>query len=323
MDEQAATKDWDGKNAQARMDKLISTYYSDGNLAAVLAPNDGCAAGIRASLQANYHGAWPLITGQDAEASAIEAIRSGTQAITIYKSSSELNTKCIRMIKAVVEGVKPATRVDCHELPLEEIHIYGNDMLTQLKQMERNSGVLLKDADIERIDIARFFKSECYVGLPFVTPYVKTMLEIIRPATYADLLKIYGFACGTGVWIDNAKELLEKGHDLSDVIAFREDVMQYLLRQGVDNKDAFAIAEKVRIGRAQRWGFTSYECNILEEHNVPYWYIQSMKKIGYLFPRSHAVEYMNSFLRMVWYKLYHPAAFYAAILSSKETEGVS
>ena len=223
----------------------------------------------------------------------------------------------------LLEGVKPATRVDCHELPLEEIHIYGNDMLTQLKQMERNSGVLLKDADIERIDIARFFKSECYVGLPFVTPYVKTMLEIIRPATYADLLKIYGFACGTGVWIDNAKELLEKGHDLSDVIAFREDVMQYLLRQGVDNKDAFAIAEKVRIGRAQRWGFTSYECNILEEHNVPYWYIQSMKKIGYLFPRSHAVEYMNSFLRMVWYKLYHPAAFYAAILSSKETEGVS
>ena len=106
--EKAATKDWDGKNAQARMDKLISTYYADGNLAAVLAPNDGCAAGIRASLQANYHGAWPLITGQDAEASTIEAIRAGTQAITIYKSSDDLNAKCIRMIKAVVEGTQPA-----------------------------------------------------------------------------------------------------------------------------------------------------------------------------------------------------------------------
>lgn len=215
--------------------------------------------------------------------------------------------------KELMEGEKPATRIDFHELPLETIHVLNNGMLSQLKQMEQHSGILLKDTDIEQIDIARFFESECYVGLPFVTQYVKTMLEIIRPATYTDLLKIYGFACGTGVWIDNAKELLERGYDLSDTIAFREDVMQYLVKKGVDHKDAFAIAEKVRIGRAQRQGFASYESNIFEEHNVPSWYIRSMKKIGYLFPKSHAVEYMNIFLKMVWYKLYHPAAFYAAV----------
>ena len=95
--------------------------------------------------------------------------------------------------------------------------------------------------------------------------------------------------------------------------------MQYLVKQGVNRKDAFAIAEKVRKGRAQR-GFNADEEYTLKRHNVPSWYIQSMEKIGYLFPKSHAVEYMNNFLRMVWYKLYHPAAFYAAVLSSKDSE---
>ena len=219
-----------------------------------------------------------------------------------------------RWREELVEGEKPATRVEYHRLPLENIHILKNDMLAQLKQMERNSCVSLKDADIRQIDISAFFTSNDLIGLPlFVTQYVKTMLEIIQPATYTDLLKIYGFSHGTGVWIDNAKVMLERGHVLSDTIAFREDVMQYLVKKGVDLKDAFAIAEKVRIGRAQRQGFTSYESNIFEEHNVPSWYIRSMKKIGYLFPKSHAVEYMNIFLKMAWYKLYHPAAFYAAV----------
>ena len=87
----------------------MATYYADGStLAAVLSPNDGCADGIRNSLKANYTGAWPIITGQDADSTAIEAIKNGTQAFTIYKSPSDLNTKCIRMIKAVVEGVQPA-----------------------------------------------------------------------------------------------------------------------------------------------------------------------------------------------------------------------
>lgn len=107
--EQAAVKNWDKANAQSRMDKLLATYYADGStLAAVLSPNDGCADGIRNSLKANYTGAWPIITGQDADSTAIEAIKNGTQAFTIYKSPADLNTKCIRMIKAVVEGVQPA-----------------------------------------------------------------------------------------------------------------------------------------------------------------------------------------------------------------------
>ena len=107
--DQAATKDWDKNNAKSRMDKLLSTYYTGGTpLNVVLAPNDGCADGIRSSLQANYQGPWPILTGQDSDSTALDAIKNGTQSITIYKSSSELNTKCIRMIKAVVEGVKPA-----------------------------------------------------------------------------------------------------------------------------------------------------------------------------------------------------------------------
>ena len=103
-----ATKGWEPKNAQARMEKLLQQYYANGTvLHAVLSPNDGLAGGIINALDANYHGSWPLITGQDADTAGLEAVRQGKQAITIYKDPNLLNNKCIKMVKAVVEGSQP------------------------------------------------------------------------------------------------------------------------------------------------------------------------------------------------------------------------
>ena len=103
-----ATKDWKPENAQARMEKLLAKYYADGTtLNAVLSPNDGLAGGIIQALEAGYHGSWPLITGQDADKGGLEAIRQGKQAITIFKDPNILNAKCVKMVKAVVEGTQP------------------------------------------------------------------------------------------------------------------------------------------------------------------------------------------------------------------------
>lgn len=104
--ETVATKDWDAKNATARMEKLLAANPGV-SYAAILSPNDGVAGGIRAALDKGYSGSFPLITGQDAEAQAITAITNGQQAITIYKDPAQLTAKCVRMIKAVVEGTQP------------------------------------------------------------------------------------------------------------------------------------------------------------------------------------------------------------------------
>lgn len=131
---------------------------------------------------------------------------------------------------------------------------------------------------------------------------------------FSDLVRISGFAHGTNVWTDNGEELIEKGCDPNELIAHREDVMLTLLRYGLDRKTAFQLAEMVRKGTAERC-LTNEQEAYLREHDIPEWYIESMKKIRYLFPKSHSVEYVTNYLRMIWYKIYCPAAFYAAVLT--------
>lgn len=106
--DQVSTANWDGKNATARMEKLYKTHYADGgNIDVILAPNDGVSAGIREGLvKAGYTGT-PIITGQDCDEVAMKAIEEGKQSMSIYKSPEQLGMKCVRMVKAVVEGTEP------------------------------------------------------------------------------------------------------------------------------------------------------------------------------------------------------------------------
>lgn len=107
----SAIRNWDGKNAQKRMEELVSAYYQNTNLDIVVAASDGIAYGVIDGL-AGYHGNWPLITGQDADKKACDYIAQGKMAFSIQKPSRVLNQKCIRMIKAVVDGSQPEINDD-------------------------------------------------------------------------------------------------------------------------------------------------------------------------------------------------------------------
>ena len=69
--------------------------------------------------------------------------------------------------------------------------------------------------------------------------------------------------------------------------------------------------ESVRKGRGLKepWETT------MKEHGVPDWYIWSCKKIKYMFPKAHAAAYVMMALRIAWYKVYYPLAYYAAYFS--------
>ncbi|WP_108397066.1 multiple monosaccharide ABC transporter substrate-binding protein [Devosia submarina] len=103
---------WDGATAQARMDNLLSAFYSDGSqVDAVLAPNDGVARGILSSLKGIGYGSgdldYPIISGQDAEIPSIKAIIAGEQYSTVYKDTRELARVTADLVDTVLEGGEP------------------------------------------------------------------------------------------------------------------------------------------------------------------------------------------------------------------------
>ena len=87
--------------------------------------------------------------------------------------------------------------------------------------------------------------------------------------------------------------------------------MTYLLEKNLEPIDAFKTMEDVRKGRGLR---PDQEEN-MKAHNVPQWYIDSCKKIKYMFPKAHAVAYVMMAIRIAWYKVHEPHSFYIQYLS--------
>jgi len=153
------------------------------------------------------------------------------------------------------------------------------------------------------------------LGLPeFGTSFVRQMLADTRPATFSELVRISGLSHGTNVWMNNAADLVrENVATLKDVITTRDDIMLYLIQKGVEKKAAFKIMESVRKGKGLKPG----DIVVMEEADVPQWYIESCQKIEYLFPKGHAVAYVTMTVRIGYFKIYFPYSFYAAIFSVK------
>lgn len=156
------------------------------------------------------------------------------------------------------------------------------------------------------------------IGLPeYGTLFVRKMLEDTKPKNFSELVRISGFSHGTNVWVGNAQDLIRNGTvKLEEAISTRDDIMNYLIEHGVEPLTAFKTMENVRKGKglekADKKGNLSHNEDAIRAAKVPEWFIDSCKKISYLFPRAHAVAYVMMAFRIAWFKVYQPLAFYAS-----------
>lgn len=109
--DKVSTLRWDGATAQARMDNLLSAYYSDSRVDAVLSPYDGISIGILSSLKGVGYGsadqAMPFVSGQDAELPSVKSILAGEQYSTIFKDTRELAKVTATLVDTVLSGGEP------------------------------------------------------------------------------------------------------------------------------------------------------------------------------------------------------------------------
>ena len=219
----------------------------------------------------------------------------------------------------------------CMEDNLLKLDMLGHDDPTMIKYLEEYTGVNARTIPLDDADTMSIFTSSKVLGyehdeilgetgavaIPeFNTLFTRGMLMDTKPTNFNTLVRLSGFSHGTDVWMGNARELIVSGTaSVLETVGCRDDIMLYLISMGLDPKMSFKIMEAVRKGKVKKGGFQDGWEEAMREHNVPDWYIGSLAKIGYLFPKAHAVAYVMMAFRIAWFKVHRPLAFYAVFFS--------
>ena len=207
---------------------------------------------------------------------------------------------------------------------LVKLDCLGHDDPTMMHMLEELTGINFKDVPLDDWGVRSLFHTPDALGVTeddilcntgtygvpeFGTAFVRGMLEETQPDTMEELLRISGLSHGTDVWLGNAQEIIAQGiATLSECVCCRDDIMNYLISMGCAPKLSFTTMESVRKGK----GLKPEMEKEMNDHNVPDWFMDSCRKIKYMFPKGHAVAYVTMSLRVAWYKLHFPSAYYCA-----------
>ena len=206
----------------------------------------------------------------------------------------------------------------------------GHDDPTMIRMMEDMTGVRAKEISLSDPVTMSIFTSPAALGLPDDDPIIGTtgtfgipdfershtrqILMDAHPTSFDDLIHVSGLSHGVGAWENNAQNLIYNGiANVNETIGSRDDIMLYLLSVGIEPELAYRTMEDVQKGKVLKSGkFPGNAEQQMRDKGVPEWYIESMRKIFYLFPKAHVAAYVMMAFRIAWFKVHEPLAFYAA-----------
>ena len=232
----------------------------------------------------------------------------------------------------------------CMEANLLKLDELGHDDPTMIRMMEDLSEQLGERVEAKEISLSdpetmSIFTSPAALGLPdddpiigktgsigvpeFGTPFTRQMLVDTQPKQFDTLIRLSGFSHGTDVWAGNIRDLVTSGTaTVNEAVGCRDDIMIYLISVGMAPALAFKTMEAVRKGKVKKSGeFPGDAEQQMRERGVPEWYIESCRKIAYLFPKAHAVAYVMMAFRIAWFKVHKPLAFYSAYFYRRSQKG--
>ena len=226
------------------------------------------------------------------------------------------------------------THFDYHSIDsnLLKLDILGHDDPTMIRMLEDLTGINAREIPLDSKEVMSLFKGTDALGITsddirgcplgclgipeFGTDFAMQMLIDANPTSFSDLVRISGLSHGTDVWLGNAQDLIKSGTaTITTCICTRDDIMIYLINKGLEHGQAFTIMESVRKGK----GLKPDWIEEMKSHGVPDWYIESCKKIKYMFPKAHAAAYVMMGWRIAYCKIYYPLAYYAAYFSIRAT----
>lgn len=227
------------------------------------------------------------------------------------------------------------THFDYHKIDhnLLKLDILGHDDPTMIRMLEMLTGIDAKTIRLDDEKVLSLFEDLSALGIKpedidgydlgtlgipeMGTDFVMGMLRDTKPKSFSDCVRISGLSHGTDVWLNNAQYFIAQGNcTLSTAICTRDDIMTFLIHEGVEDGTAFKIMESVRKGK----GLKPEMEEAMKAAGIPEWYMESCRRIKYMFPKAHAVAYVMMAFRIAYFKVYYPLAYYAAYFSIRATD---
>lgn len=212
---------------------------------------------------------------------------------------------------------------------LQRINLLGYSIYDRIAELHRLTGTNPEDIDYSNPNIYKLFQDLNTCGIPnFSTDSCKQIMrsvvvqnidnpEVLR---FSDLVRILGMDNGLLTWYDNAENLI-KTHPFTDLIGSREDIYLKLQEYGVDPMTFYTVTEMIRKGKfcADTSENHAMAQNLLDA-GVPQWYVDSMRKIGYLTSKAHIAHNVKAAVILAWFKVYYPKEFYTVTLQDLGAE---